>query len=81
MLDYLFIDGDHSYEGVKKDFELYSPLVRAGGVIVFHDIVPHKGSDCKVDEFWQEIKQKFKFKEFIEKPNQNMYGIGVIYYE
>src|ERR1700722_6805856 len=38
-LDFLFIDGDHSYEGVKRDFEMYSPLVRAGGLIAFHDIV------------------------------------------
>lgn len=39
-LDFLFIDGDHTYEGVKKDFEMYSPLVRKGGLIAFHDIVP-----------------------------------------
>jgi len=39
-LDFLFIDGDHTYEGVKKDFEMYGPLVRSGGIIAFHDIVP-----------------------------------------
>jgi cephalosporin hydroxylase len=31
QVDFLFIDGDHSYEGVKKDFEMYSSLVRKGG--------------------------------------------------
>ncbi|GBD03455.1 hypothetical protein HRbin19_00741 [bacterium HR19] len=39
-IDLLFIDGDHSYEGVKRDFEMYSELVAEGGIIVFHDIVP-----------------------------------------
>jgi cephalosporin hydroxylase len=38
-VDFLFIDGDHTYEGVKKDFEMYSPLVKKG-IIAFHDIVP-----------------------------------------
>jgi predicted O-methyltransferase YrrM len=33
----LFIDGCHDYEGVKLDFDLYSPLVVAGGWIAFHD--------------------------------------------
>lgn len=36
-IDFLFIDGDHSYEGVKKDFELYSKLLTEHGVIVIHD--------------------------------------------
>ncbi len=35
--DLLFIDGDHSYEGVKMDFELYSPLLKQGGYLVFDD--------------------------------------------
>lgn len=39
-IDVLFIDGDHSYDGVKADFELWSPLVRPGGVVAFHDTVP-----------------------------------------
>lgn len=33
----LFIDGDHSYDGVKNDFESYGPLVRPGGIICFDD--------------------------------------------
>jgi len=36
-IDVLFIDGDHSYNGVKMDFEIYSPLVKNGGYIIFDD--------------------------------------------
>ena len=39
-LDFLFIDGDHSYAGVKQDFEKYSGYVKRGGLIAFHDIRP-----------------------------------------
>lgn len=37
-VDVLFIDGDHSYKGVLTDWLLYSPLVKVGGIIAFHDI-------------------------------------------
>lgn len=36
-IDYLHIDGDHSYEGVKKDFELYSTIMSENGMITIHD--------------------------------------------
>jgi hypothetical protein len=36
-IDYLHIDGDHSYEGVKKDFELYSQIMSENGIITIHD--------------------------------------------
>jgi predicted O-methyltransferase YrrM len=36
-IDVLFIDGDHSAQGVKKDFSMYSPMVKQGGYIVFDD--------------------------------------------
>jgi len=39
-LDVLLIDGDHSYEGALGDFFAYRELVRDGGLIAFHDIVP-----------------------------------------
>lgn len=36
-IDVLFIDGDHSYEGVKADFDKWSPFVKSGGTVFFHD--------------------------------------------
>ena len=36
-IDVLFIDGDHSYEGVKTDFELYSNILSDKGIIIIHD--------------------------------------------
>lgn len=36
-IDILFIDGDHSYNGVKKDFELYSNILTDKGIIIIHD--------------------------------------------
>jgi hypothetical protein len=36
-IDLLFIDGDHSYDGVKKDFELYSKILNDNGIIIIHD--------------------------------------------
>jgi len=40
LVDVLFIDGDHSAEGVNADVANYVPLVRPGGLVVFHDIGP-----------------------------------------
>lgn len=37
--DILFVDGDHSYEGAKADFARWSPRVRDGGHLLFHDAV------------------------------------------
>src|SRR6266852_5091273 len=77
-LDYLFIDADHSYEGVLRDFQMYAPLVRSGGMVAFHDIVTHKqGTPCEVEGFWNEIKQKYQHREFVEHPNPGTVPIAV----
>ncbi|MFH1822136.1 MAG: class I SAM-dependent methyltransferase [Patescibacteria group bacterium] len=78
-LDFLFIDGDHTYEGVKRDFLMYSPLVRSGGIIAMHDITPHLSIDVGVDKFWQEIKGDYQNREIISVPMEHWAGIGVIY--
>lgn len=40
-LDFAYLDGNHSYEYVKKDITLYYPLVKAGGVLGGHDYTEH----------------------------------------
>jgi len=60
-LDLLFIDGDHSYEGVKKDYMMYREFVRPGGAIAFHDVGDtknHKNVGCEVPKLWKELKGK-----------------------
>jgi predicted O-methyltransferase YrrM len=87
-LDVLFIDGDHSYEGVRADFELYSPLVRSGGIIALHDVnedfatrhgTPTASVSGDVPRFWNELKRKYRSEELIADPGQDGFGIGIVY--
>lgn len=78
-IDFLFIDGDHTYEGVKKDFEMYSPLVKKNGIIAFHDIVIHTPEVCcEVNRFWNEIKPQYEHIEIVKDWKQEHGGIGLI---
>ncbi|HEU4724286.1 MAG TPA: class I SAM-dependent methyltransferase [Candidatus Eisenbacteria bacterium] len=74
-LDFLFIDGDHSYDGVASDYSLYAPMVRPGGTIAFHDIVPGPNSGG-VPRFWQELKSTTATEEIVADWGQGGYGIG-----
>lgn len=58
-IDILFIDGDHSYEGVKKDFELYSTIMSKNGIIIIHDTDERFANTLLVTE--DEKKDYFKF--------------------
>jgi cephalosporin hydroxylase len=79
QLDLLFIDGDHTYDGVKRDFEMYSPLVKKGGIVAFHDIVQVQDAGVEVARFWKEIKSSHRHREIIEDRGQGWGGIGVLY--
>lgn len=76
-LDFLFIDGDHTYEGVKQDFLMYSPFVSPSGWIAFHDINDsewHRANNVGVYKLWAELKgKKLEFNS-----HQNWAGIGLI---
>jgi predicted O-methyltransferase YrrM len=85
-IDFLMIDGDHTYEGVKQDLEMYGPLVVEGKPIALHDILPHPHSpSCQVDRLWNELRASRQHLEFIDlQPDGGgaVYGgIGVVYRE
>ena len=78
-VDFLFIDGDHTEEGVRSDYNMYSPLVRPGGIIAFHDILekqPVPGN--QVYYFWEKIKHETNSEEFVKDYDQTGFGIGII---
>lgn len=77
-VDFLFIDGDHSAEGVITDFQAYASFVRPGGLIAFHDICEHSAeSGCEVKKVWDGLRTKYEHIEFVSDPT-SWGGIGVI---
>jgi predicted O-methyltransferase YrrM len=87
-LDALFIDGDHSYDGVRSDFERYGRLVRSGGIVVLHDVnedfrtrhgLETPSISGEVPRFWRELQGRYRTEELIADPAQDGYGIGLVY--
>lgn len=78
-IEFLFIDGDHTYDGVKRDFQLYSQMVEPGRFVAFHDVAEHpSATGCEVSKFWNEVKRQYPSQEFIEREDQGWAGIGVL---
>jgi len=75
-LDFVFIDGNHMYEYVKKDYEMYSPLVRKGGIVAFHDIGLNE--EGGVYKLWNDLKQKYKHIEILHSDKKEK-GIGILH--
>lgn len=77
-IDLLFLDGDHTYDGIKADYENYKHLMSKNGIIAFHDIVDsehHKYLNVGVNKFWNELEGNKT--EIIENSIWG-YGIGVL---
>ena len=79
-IDYLHIDGDHSYEGVKKDFELYSSIMSENGIITIHDIDQNYHDTFVVTENAKEDFVPFDgpakyIKELEENPEWNLVNL------
>lgn len=51
---FMLIDGDHTYDAVKADWENYRSMMEPGGIMLFHDILPRPGYG--VDLVWNEIR-------------------------
>lgn len=73
-IDFLFIDGDHSFDGVQQDMLMYSGMVNDGGLIAFHDILE---GEPEVEAYWKSIREGYEHVQ-IWQPVEGT-GTGVIF--
>jgi hypothetical protein len=79
-IDVLFIDGDHSYEGVKLDFELYSKILSPKGIILIHDTDGEYEESLIVSEDAKKDHHRFDgpsrlVKELQQNPEWNLVNL------
>ena len=72
-IDILHIDGLHTYEAVKHDFENWLGKVKKDGIVLLHD-TSVTTEDFGVYKLWDEIKEKYKTLEF-----EHSHGLGVMF--
>jgi hypothetical protein len=72
-IDLLHVDGLHTYEAVKEDFETWLPKMNPDGIILLHDIHVRHG-DFGVYRLWAELKSQYKTIEFT-----GSYGLGIVF--
>jgi hypothetical protein len=79
-IDFLFIDGDHSYEGVKLDFDLYSTILSEKGIIMLHDTDEKYEESLIISEDTKKDHHRFDgpsklVKELQENPEWNLINL------
>jgi predicted O-methyltransferase YrrM len=76
-LDFILIDADHSYAGVRRDFELYYPLLADDGLLAMHDVMdnPHDPT-IDVHRFWTELQASLETREIAT--SRRRFGLGLV---
>jgi len=83
----LYIDGDHTYQGVKQDFMDYVPLVKSGGIVVLNDLCTHQRDNPSIDtnahgvgDFWEAVVEddRYATEEIMSQDNETRpKGLGI----
>lgn len=75
-IDFLYLDGDHSYAGVSADFETYEPLVADDGLIAFHDV---ETGGTGVPRLWSELEREYDRRTIVGADRDGPGATGLIY--
>lgn len=78
---FLFIDGDHTYEGTKLDWINYSPMVVPAGIVALHDtarIGEQWKGNVETHQLFEELKRSHHSAEFIGA-SEHSPGTGLLY--
>jgi len=82
QIDMLFIDGDHSYQGILCDWLLYHNLVRKGGIVAFHDCATDTPEQSEVPGFLEKLEKgnidgnKYQLHRIVHSKH-----LGIAFYE
>jgi len=79
--DVIYIDGNHHYDAVKKNYLIYKNFIKEDGIIIFRNIKMTLFNNNIKIEFpilWEEIKDEYDYEETINNDN-DCYGVGLLF--
>lgn len=76
-VDLLHIDGRHGYDDVREDFEEWIPVVRDGGIVLFHDI-EERENGFGVWRLWEELAAEHPSFAFTHGHGLGIIGVGAV---